>query len=65
VTGPDGEVVWLTTAEAARLLGISNRTVVRHAEAGHIPHTWIQFTPNHRQRRYQLDDILDYKDRIR
>ncbi len=30
------EATWLTTAEVAKQLGVSTRTVVRYEEAGHL-----------------------------
>jgi excisionase family DNA binding protein len=50
MTGPD----LLTTAQAARLLGISSRTLVRYAEKGYVKPTMV-LPSGHR--RWDLEDV--------
>jgi excisionase family DNA binding protein len=56
VTVLANETVWLTSGQAAGILGVSRSTMVRMLDAGRLP-----FDVPGTHRRVRLDDVLAYK----
>ncbi|HWH13481.1 MAG TPA: helix-turn-helix domain-containing protein [Miltoncostaeaceae bacterium] len=53
--------VELTTAQAARLLGVSPTWVQRLADRGELPCSYASEQSRHR--RFLLDEVLEYRER--
>lgn len=61
--GPEDEAVWLTAADAAKLLGVSTEQVRRLARQGRLPHAKVGRELRFKRRRLENLDVEQQQQR--